>query len=137
MPKIGPNKVSVDPKAYAARVTRAKKTVAAMDPAMKAKLEQYFPKVSKEDAAKQAIGGRKVSPEQKKMMSTSVKPKPKPAVKTPTKPATKAPAKKSTPLKGPAAVKEIQRQVSPKGIKKTESGAKKAIDKKYPGLYKK
>ena len=49
------------------------------------------------------------------------------------------PAKpKPTPkLTGPAAIKEIQRQVSPSGVKKTESGAKKAIDKKYPGLYKK
>jgi hypothetical protein len=41
------------------------------------------------------------------------------------------------PLRGPAAIKELQRQVSPSGVKKTESGAKKAIDKKYPGLYKK
>lgn len=41
------------------------------------------------------------------------------------------------PLTGPSAVKEIQRQVSPKGVKKTESGAKKALDNKYPGLYKK
>ena len=51
--------------------------------------------------------------------------------------------KKATPLKpkpkltGPAAIKEYQRQVSPKGVKKTESGAKKGLDKKYPGLYKK
>lgn len=44
--------------------------------------------------------------------------------------------KKKT-LRGPAAIKEIQRQVSPKGVKKTESGAKKGLDKKYPGLYKK
>jgi hypothetical protein len=41
------------------------------------------------------------------------------------------------PLRGPAAVKELQRQVSPSGVKKTESNAKKALDKKYPGLYKK
>jgi len=48
------------------------------------------------------------------------------------------PVSKPTPkVTGPAAVKEIQRQVSPKGVKKTESGAKKGIDKKYPGLYKK
>jgi hypothetical protein len=51
---------------------------------------------------------------------TPVKPKPKPTPK----------------LTGAAAIKEIQRQVSPSGIKKTESGAKKATDKKYPGLYK-
>ena len=42
-----------------------------------------------------------------------------------------------SPLRGPSAVKEIQRQVSPSGVKKTESNAKKALDKKYPGLYKK
>jgi hypothetical protein len=41
------------------------------------------------------------------------------------------------PLTGPAAVEAIQRRTSPAGVKKAESGAKKAIDKKYPGLYKK
>jgi hypothetical protein len=41
------------------------------------------------------------------------------------------------PLTGPAAIAEIQRRTSPAGVKKAESGAKKAIDKKYPGLYKK
>ena len=51
-------------------------------------------------------------------------------MKKPTPKATKAPV-------GPAAVKALQQQVSPKGVKKVESGAKKAIDKKYPGLYKK
>jgi hypothetical protein len=44
---------------------------------------------------------------------------------------------KSKPLTGPAAVEAIQRRTSPSGVKKAESGAKKAIDKKYPGLYKK
>jgi hypothetical protein len=44
---------------------------------------------------------------------------------------------KPKPLTGPAAVEAIQRRVSPSGVKKAESGAKKAIDKKYPGLYKK
>jgi hypothetical protein len=47
----------------------------------------------------------------------------------------KAAAKK--PLTGPAAVKALQDRVSPAGVKKAETGAKKAIDKKYPGLYKK
>ena len=60
----------------------------------------------------------------------------------PQKPAVKRPNAKPVPmpkktLRGPDAIKEYQRQVSPKGIKKTESSAKKAIDKKYPGLYKK
>jgi hypothetical protein len=50
--------------------------------------------------------------------------------------ATPAPMPKKT-LRGPDAIKEYQRQVSPKGVKKTESGAKKGLDKKYPGLYKK
>jgi hypothetical protein len=40
-------------------------------------------------------------------------------------------------LTGPAAVKAMQDRVSPAGVKKAEAGAKKAIDKKYPGLYKK
>ena len=44
---------------------------------------------------------------------------------------------KSKPLTGPAAVKALQDRVSPAGVKKAETGAKKAIDKKYPGLYKK
>ena len=66
----------------------------------------------------------------------AVKPMAKPTPKATAKTTTKAPAKKPTPLKGPAAVKEIQRQVSPKGVKKTEEGAKKGLDKKYPGLYK-
>ena len=56
----------------------------------------------------------------------------KPVVK---KPATKAPAKK--PLVGPAAVEALKKRVSPEGVKKAETGVKKAIDKKYPGLYKK
>lgn len=62
-----------------------------------------------------------------------------PAVKNaPVKP--KAPVKttpKAAPLTGPAAVKAIQDRTSPAGVKKAEAGAKKAIDKKYPGLYKK
>lgn len=43
----------------------------------------------------------------------------------------------SKPLTGPAAVEALQRRVSPSGVKKAESDAKKATDKKYPGLYKK
>ena len=47
------------------------------------------------------------------------------------------PTAKAKPLTGPAAVKAMQDRVSPAGVKKAEAGAKKAIDKKYPGLYKK
>jgi hypothetical protein len=61
-----------------------------------------------------------------------------PAKKTlmPKNPNAKPSVKKPMPLTGPAAVAEIQRRTSPSGVKKAESGAKKAIDKKYPGLYK-
>jgi hypothetical protein len=45
--------------------------------------------------------------------------------------------KKLMPLTGQAAIDAMQRRVSPAGVKKAEAGAKKAIDKKYPGLYKK
>jgi hypothetical protein len=55
MPKIGPNKVSIDPKAYAARITKAKKTVASMDPATKAKLKEMYPSTSKAPVAKKAV----------------------------------------------------------------------------------
>ena len=57
-----------------------------------------------------------------------------PMPKTTAKPSARKPMPKLT---GPDAIKEYQRQVSPKGVKKTESGAKKGLDKKYPGLYKK
>jgi hypothetical protein len=55
MPKIGPNKVSIDPKAYAARVTRAKKIVASMDPTVKAKLKDMYPSTPKAKVAKKAV----------------------------------------------------------------------------------
>jgi len=42
---------------------------------------------------------------------------------------------KATPLTGAAAVKEAQRQVSPKGVAQAEAAARAAIDKQYPGLY--
>ena len=40
-------------------------------------------------------------------------------------------------LTGPAAVAALQKRVSPSGVKKAEMDAKKATNKKYPGLYKK
>jgi hypothetical protein len=44
---------------------------------------------------------------------------------------------KAKSLTGAEAIKAIQKRVSPAGVKKAEAGAKKAIEKKYPGLYKK
>jgi hypothetical protein len=61
----------------------------------------------------------------------------KPAPKKPTAKPVSPAKKKLMPLVGPAAVEALQKRVSPSGVKKAESGAKKAIDKKYPGLYKK
>ena len=63
-----------------------------------------------------------------RVSSSMSKSQPKTTAKTTPKP---------KPLTGPAAVKAIQDRTSPAGVKKAEAGAKKAIDKKYPGLYKK
>jgi hypothetical protein len=52
------------------------------------------------------------------------------ATPKPTMKATKAPV-------GPAAVAALKKQVSKAGVAKAEVNAKKAIDKKYPGLYNK
>jgi hypothetical protein len=128
MPKIGPNKVSVDPKAYAARITRAKKIVAGMDPATRAKIKEMYPKITKEAIANSALNPKKAN--------IKKSPTRKPAVKRPNVKPVPLP-KKPKPLTGPAAVDALQKRVSPSGVKKAESGAKKGIDKKYPGLYKK
>ena len=81
---------------------------------------------------------KKPSPKKPAVKRSGAKPAPMPvAPKRPSRNgSTPVPMPKKT-LRGPDAIKEYQRQISPKGIKKTESGAKKAIDKKYPGLYKK
>ena len=143
----------IDPKAYAARVTKAKKTVAAMDPAMKAKIKDMYPKITKEDITKQMIGPKTTLSDMEKRMRAKPTATPKAtagsvarrtlakATKAPmAKTTTKTPAKTTTkakPLTGPAAVRELQRQVSPAGVKKAEANAKKAIAKKYPDLTKK
>jgi hypothetical protein len=40
-------------------------------------------------------------------------------------------------LKGEAAAEAMRKRTSPKGVKEYDKGAKKALEKKYPGLYKK
>ena len=140
MPKIGTgtNKVSIDPKAYAARLTRAKKIVAAMDPATRAKIKEMYPKITKEEVAKQALDTKKVAMKKKTSpMKPTVSRAPSKGVKTPMPKTGPSGKRKNMPLTGPAAVEAIQRRTSPAGVKKAESGAKKGIDKKYPGLYKK
>ena len=57
-----------------------------------------------------------------------VSPKTKPAM-----PKSKSPAV----LTGEKAAEAMRKRTSPRGVKKYEKGASKALDKKYPGLYKK
>ena len=38
-------------------------------------------------------------------------------------------------LKGEAAMKEFQKQISPEGMAKFQADAKKALEKKYPGMF--
>lgn len=142
MPKVGLNKVSIDPKAYAARITNAKKIVAAMDPATRAKIKEMYPKVTKEAIANKALGAKKADMKKKTLpMKPTVSRAPSTGAKKPmpkvasTKPSVKKPMAK--PLTGPAAVEALQKRVSPAGVKKAEMDAKKAIAKKYPGLTKK
>ncbi len=132
----------IDPKAYAARITRAKKIVAAIDPGTKAKLKEMYPDIKKEAIVNKALNPKKstakkpVAPRTPSKGTKTLMPK-----TTKTAPAKKTPMPKVTskpkPLTGPAAVAEIQRRTSPAGVKKAEMDAKKATNKKYPGLYKK
>jgi len=110
MPKIGTgtNKVGIDPKAYAARITRAKKIVASMDPATKAKIKDMYPKVTREEVAKQALDTKKVAMKKKTSpMKPTVSRAPSRGVRTPmpkiqgTKPSVRTPMSKTV-KKAPA-----------------------------------
>ena len=48
-----------------------------------------------------------------------------------------AKSKASKSVTGEKAAEEMRKRTSPRGVRKYEKGASKAIDKKYPGLYKK
>ena len=48
-----------------------------------------------------------------------------------------AKSKASKQLTGDKAAEAMRKRTSPRGVRKYEKGASKAIDKKYPGLYKK
>lgn len=76
----------IDPKAYAARITRAKKTVAALDPATKAKLKEMYPNISKEAIANKALTAKKAA------AKPTTKPKVTPKPKAPTMPKKEKPA---------------------------------------------
>jgi hypothetical protein len=47
----------------------------------------------------------------------------------------KKPKPKPSKLKGEAAIKEYQKQISPQGMAAAEAAAKKAIEDRYPGLF--
>jgi hypothetical protein len=78
----------IDPKAYAARVTKAKKIVESMDPATKTKIKDMYPKVTKESIVNKALNPKKAV-----VKKAAAKPTTKPATKPTVKP--KAPIKKA------------------------------------------
>ena len=162
MPKIGPNKVSIDPKAYAARITRAKKIVAMTDPATKAKINEMYPAVKKEAIAKNALEPKKtkeqVAAARKKRMNaemnafgktrTSSKgvktPMPKTGPsgkKTPmpkvegAKPGVKTPMSKTT-TKAPAKTTPMPKVTKkPEKMTPQDAAMKKILEKKYGKIY--
>jgi hypothetical protein len=103
MPKIGPNGVSIDPKAAAKRITNAKKIIAKADPAVKAKIKGMYPAVTKKAIVDKALSPKKATA--------------KPQISK--------------------AEKAMAKELSPKGVKAAEKMQKGAIDKKYPGMFKK
>jgi hypothetical protein len=63
--------------------------------------------------------------------------KPKPVERKKSTPTPMPVKPKVKPLTGDKAIEAIRKRTSPKGVKEYEKGAKKALEKKYPGLYKK
>jgi len=56
---------------------------------------------------------------------------------TSVKPTSSTKSKASKSLTGDKAAEAMRKRTSAKGVKEFEKGAKKALEKKYPGLYKK
>jgi hypothetical protein len=63
--------------------------------------------------------------------------KPKPVVRKKSTPVPMPIKTKAKPLTGEKAAEALKKRTSPKGVKDFEKRAGKALDKKYPGLYKK
>jgi UDP-N-acetyl-D-mannosaminuronate dehydrogenase len=116
----------IDPKAYAARVTKAKKVVAAASPEVKAKLKEMYPKVTKESIANKALSPKK---------STPAIAKPTTGIRATAKAVEKVKAKAKPIIT--KAEKQIAKELSTKGMKQAAKNQSDAMDKKYPGLYKK
>jgi hypothetical protein len=98
----------------------------------------------KKPASKKVSNGSNTKPYNVKLMTPgelvggkgTKKPAPKKPM-APRKPTTGVKKPMAKTLTGPAAVEALQKRVSPSGVKKAEMDAKKATNKKYPGLYKK
>ena len=120
--------------------TRRKKTDSKKPSAKMPSMSKPAEKKSKNPSKTKPFNVRPIKP------SEIIKDKPKAKTTKPSGRATKEDIKnlkpKGTPtskktLTGPAAVAELKKQVSKAGVKKSEMKQKEAIDKKYPGLYKK
>lgn len=111
----------IDPKAYAARVTKAKKVIAAMDPAMKAKIKEMYPPIKKE-----AIVNKALSPKKAVAKKAAAKPMAKPTAKATPKTTTKTPAK-VTPK--PKTTKK------PEKMTPEDAAMKKILESKYGKIY--
>ncbi len=97
------------------------------------------PKPKPKTAMKIAKTVKKVMVDPTSVFSKSSKPTSKPKVK-PVSPKTKPamPKSKSPAVRtGDKAAEAMRKRTSPKGVKEFEKRAGKALEKKYPGLYKK
>jgi len=119
----------IDPKAYAARITRAKKIVASMDPATKAKIKNMYPKITKEEVANQALNTKKANMKKSGTPRIAIKrsdAKPVPLPTPPGRPRRGTPV----PLGTPPAKPTGRRTTMPKTTKK--AAAKPQVAKRAP-----
>ena len=79
--------------------------------------------------------GKKLSDFMKPKATAKATAKAKP-VSPKTKPPMPKPKASAMP-RGEAAAKQLQKEISPKGMASAKAAQSKALDKKYPGLYKK
>lgn len=93
--------MAIHPKVYQSRVANAKNTIAKMDLAVKAEFEKMY-------------SSKKTKPKARPTVTSKIKGKPTPLKKK---------------LTGNDAIKEYQKQISPKGMAKTKADQTAALDK--------
>lgn len=131
MPKI--NGISVDPKAYAKRVTEAKKTLARTSPEVKRKIAEMYPKVSGKDIVNKALSPKLMKKNAKPIEDRKKNTPPKmprrklPGTPVPLTPRTpRKPGYKLMPKVGPNLTRPKDRigpkQMGPAGPKKKSPG---------------